>query len=196
MSLIQDPLQVKLDEIKRVEQVVALRIAGLSYTQIAKQLGYAGRQGPFEVVKRHLQEHRKELALKVDDVRELEVQRIDTLLRAHWRAATTPPETVDAQGIARVQPLKVRLANLKSAEFVVKLMERRSRLLGLDAPLDIRHSGSMELLSFTDAKARVQAALREGQSAAFGGGAYAGDLEPPRLGDAGGDRSGSGFGGS
>lgn len=92
---------------------IELRKDGLNYDQIAEVLKIS-RQGAWQLVNDGLKNYRRVTAEAVEEVRELEVQRLDRLLMGHWEKAMSGDD--------------------KSAGVVLKIMERRSRLLGLDTP--------------------------------------------------------------
>ena len=88
-----------------------LRLAGHSYGEIALHMGMS-KGGAYKAVKRALA---KTLQEPADDVRQIELARLDALLMAHWQLA---------------------LAGIKdSTELVLKIMGRRARMMGLDAPV-------------------------------------------------------------
>lgn len=107
----------RLRAAERQRQALELRRAGHSFPTIARHLGYRAASGAYAAVLAGLRATLREPA---DALRELEAQRCDQLQAAVWPAAL--------QG----EPRAV-LACLK-------VMERRARLLGLDAPqlVDIR----------------------------------------------------------
>lgn len=101
----------KHDADLRAAMAVQSRLRGNSYQQIAIELGYAGKQGAYEAVSRGIRNFARESA---EEVRDLEVARLDALMHAYWTKALD--------------------GNLPAAEYVLKVMLRRAALLGLDAP--------------------------------------------------------------
>lgn len=102
---------------ERARLALEARKSGATYDQIAKQLGYRGPDGAHRAVKRALIRLRQEPA---DDVRALEIARLDRLLMGQWRAAIGTAETPgDPAAVDRV----------------LKIMARRAAYLGLDAPV-------------------------------------------------------------
>lgn len=97
------------EQVARELEVLKLRRAGLSFTEIAKRVGYADRGGAYKAYKAALNRTYRE---PVAEVRELETQRLDALQVAVWTAAMR--------------------GNLGAVDRVLRIMERRSRLLGLD----------------------------------------------------------------
>jgi len=95
-------------------KALELRRAGLAYEGIAERLGYQTRNGAHRAVARVLA---RNPAADVDAVRELETDRLDRLLVAVWPVALKgEPKAVDQ---------------------VLKIAERRARLLGLDVPMHV-----------------------------------------------------------
>lgn len=85
-----------------------LRKTGASYQKIAEALGFADRSGAFLLVKNAIAAITQEAA---EEVRILELDRLDNLLASHWDNAQIDP---------------------KVGEFVLKIMARRAKYLGLD----------------------------------------------------------------
>jgi len=97
-------------------RALQLRKAGLPYHAIGQQLGTTS-QYAFKLVKAALANLRTRCADETEDLRQLELERLDTMLMGLW----TPAARGDHAAIDRV----------------LKIMERRARLLGLDAPAKI-----------------------------------------------------------
>ena len=93
---------------------VDLRAAGLTYQQIADQLGWKGRDGAYRAVERALNRQEFESAT---NLRRLEGARLDALQRGLWTNAVGGD--VVAVGV------------------VLRIMERRAKLLCLDAPPEL-----------------------------------------------------------
>ena len=101
----------RLQAAARQKQALKLRLAGASYEDIATQLGYAGRGNAWRSVMAALKATLQEPA---DQVRILEAARLDRLLLGVWTQA--------AKG------------NQSAIDRAIKIMERRAKLLELDAP--------------------------------------------------------------
>jgi hypothetical protein len=166
-----------------------LRIRGKAYAAIAAEVGVT-EETAIDAVERVLQRTRRGTDAKADLARALEVQRIDRLVEAVWERATDPTravamgETLNAVEVGGYDP-----SQDKAIERLTKLLERRSKLLGLDTPTTgplvqvnvLNVPGVRDLLvlvmgavePFPEAKAAVVGALR----AKVGG---AGALAPPR----------------
>lgn len=102
-------------------QALALRLAGSSYREIGATLAVSHQQA-YKDVQAMLKTTCMETA---DEVRRNELHRLDALLAAHWKAAVGIPAMGDQPA---VPPDK------GATTTVLGIMDRRARLLGLDAP--------------------------------------------------------------
>jgi hypothetical protein len=102
-------------------EALKLRLAGVGYEEIAQQVGYRSPDGAWKAVRSGLKRTLKEPA---DQVRRLEVDRLDRLLGAIWEKAIAG----DGEAIDRA-----------------RIMKRRAELLGLDAPknVNMEHGGQV-----------------------------------------------------
>lgn len=100
------------DVIERERRVLELRRAGVSFDVIATQVGYRDRGAAYKAYKRALA---RTLQQPAAELRDLEVDRLDRLLTAVW-------------------PKALR-GDLAAVDRVLRVAERRARLLGLDAPV-------------------------------------------------------------
>lgn len=133
----------QLAAVERRHHILGLRRRGMSYQQISdtlcnrEALSQAGldwepiqvsAQSCSQIVKRYLHALESEMMETRDELRLLENERLDELLR------TWLPRTKDkgADGA-------------RAAAIVLRLMQRRSKLNGLDAPtrVDVNHTGSI-----------------------------------------------------
>jgi hypothetical protein len=101
----------RLVAINRQWQALEMRKAGVPFDAIARQLGYGGPAGAFKAVESAIQRTLQEPA---DEVRKLELERLDKLLLGLWPAASK--------------------GDCRAVERVLAVMDRRARYLGLDAP--------------------------------------------------------------
>lgn len=123
--------------------MLALRKKGGTYLEIANAaVSRFGRDNlpkgwderyAYKDVSRELEKMRNELAEHVEAVRELELQRLDDLLKGLWDRATG--KDIDYPAIDRV----------------LKIMERRARLTGLDAAqqMDLQSGGEPIVMKFS-----------------------------------------------
>ena len=100
----------------RHTRAAQLRMAGLSYAQIATQLGYANDSGAYDAVQSGFT---KQFNEPTTDIRRLEIERLDVLLTGLWAQA--------------------RRGDVTAIDRVLKVMERRSRYLGLDSDGSPQH---------------------------------------------------------
>lgn len=108
--------QVKAHD--RQLKALELRKAGVSYQAIADQLGFRSRGSAHNAVMAVL---RKTLQEPADEVRQLELERLDALLMGMYPQA--------------------RKGNQGAVDRCLRIMERRAKLLGLDAPTKAELSG-------------------------------------------------------
>jgi DNA-binding IclR family transcriptional regulator len=113
---------------ERKMRALEMRKARASYAQIATALGVP-KSTAWKLVQSALKETLQEPS---DDVRKLELESLDRLQFALWQQAT--------QG------------NHGAVDRVLRVMERRAKLLGLDAPSKTEHSGEIDVRSLSDAE--------------------------------------------
>lgn len=101
----------QIDSKKREARVFELRIQGSTFDQIANEVGYSGPSGAWQAYQRVKSEFIYE---SVDESRQLELMRLDELQVAIWDRAIN--------------------GELPAAHCVLKIMDRRAKLLGLDKP--------------------------------------------------------------
>lgn len=102
--------QTTSDEtLARERRVLELRRAGMPFDRIAEAVGYAGRAPAHTAYKRALKRTLQPVAA---EVRELEADRLDQLQMTYW------PKAIAGDSAATAT--------------VLRIMERRARLLGLD----------------------------------------------------------------
>ncbi len=100
--------------VDREIKVLELRRAGLTWQRIAEQVGYADHTGAYAAYKRAIKRTQQQPA---DELREAEIDRLDRLQLAVWPKAMNGDNT--------------------SITTILRIMERRARLLGLDMPVKI-----------------------------------------------------------
>lgn len=104
----------RVESKQRVAKAMSLRLAGVTYQAIADACGYNSPQAAHKAVTDALQQAVRE---PTRELLELELARLDALLFAIWPAA--------------------RRGVLGAVDRAVRIMERRAKLLGLDAPIMI-----------------------------------------------------------
>ena len=100
------------DEARRAE-AVGLRLSGMTYKEIGEEMGYSEVRA-HAVVTKELAGVREDRNETINEVREVELARLDKLTFGVWTDAT--------------------LGDDEKIKSVLKLMERRAKMLGLDAP--------------------------------------------------------------
>ncbi len=110
LKLVTDE-QAELDARLRESKVFELRIQGFTFEQIAVEVGYQGASGAWQAYKRAKESFIFE---SVEEVRQLELMRLDEMMFALWDRAIG--------------------GDLPAASCVLKIMDRRAKLLGLDKP--------------------------------------------------------------
>jgi hypothetical protein len=92
-------------------RAVELKTAGLTYAQVAVELGYTSRGTAYNVVAKALRDQTTEA---VGSLRDLENARLDALQMALWNAAMTG-DVGAATAIVRIIGARVRLNGLERA---------------------------------------------------------------------------------
>jgi hypothetical protein len=110
LKLVTDE-QAEIDARLREAKVFQLRIQGFTFEQIASEVGYQGASGAWQAYKRAKDSMIFE---SVDEARQLELMRLDEMMFALWDRAIG--------------------GDLPAASCVLKIMDRRAKLLGLDKP--------------------------------------------------------------
>lgn len=132
----------RIDVDKRRAKCLELRASGLSLRAIAAKVGMA-HSSVAEAIEAELDELTKEPAEKL---RTVELARLDRLLKAMWA--------------------KAMKGDVHRVDRCLRIMERRAKLLGLDAPTKQEHTGKdgAELFGKEPAKmslAEMQAEMRQ-----------------------------------
>ena len=108
---------------ERRGKAVAMRVAGVDYETIATRLGYASRGAACTDITRALENNLTEQHRNADVLREEELLRLDRLQAGAWQAAAA--------------------GNTRAIDSVLRIIDRRIRLLGLDAPTRIVTDGQV-----------------------------------------------------
>ncbi|MFJ5294560.1 hypothetical protein [Streptomyces sp. NPDC088348] len=99
-------------------------------------LGYSSRGAATKDWLRALQERRDEQSAEASTYRQEENERLDALLAAAWPRATKPSPVFNKEGDVIAEEI-----DLRAVETVLKLMDRRAKLMGLDMPVRTELSG-------------------------------------------------------
>jgi hypothetical protein len=104
------------EQFDKENAVLELRRSGETWERIALAVGYANASGAQKAYARVVTRVQRE---SVDEIRDLELDRLDRIQRAYWK-----PAIVDL--------------DKRAAEVVLKVMDRRAKLLGLEAPTKVQ----------------------------------------------------------
>lgn len=117
-------------------RALELRLTGMPYEDIADTLGYAGRAAAYSAVRAVIARREHEA---VEEMRQIEGDRLDTMAATLW-------------------PL-VKTGDLQAVDRMLKIMQRRAALFGLDLAgrVDVMAAGEVDL---DGAFARILAVAR------------------------------------
>jgi hypothetical protein len=129
----------KLDEVVvRRTALLKLRREGVRYDdERVEALGYSSPDAARKDLHRALEAHRNEEAAEVGIYRQQENERLDALLEAAWPRATQPSPVFDKEGNIVSEELDMR-----AVDTVLRLMDRRAKLNGLDMPAKAEVTGA------------------------------------------------------
>jgi hypothetical protein len=116
MSASNKTSAAKARTLERQTRALELRRAGLGYEAIAAQIGI-GKSQAHRLVVAGLAESKAQIAASADDLRSEEISRLDGMLLGLWPRA--------------------RKGEVAAVDRVLKIAERRAKLLGLDAPTKV-----------------------------------------------------------
>lgn len=126
------------DTAKRRAELIRLRLAGVRFgDQRILALGYESRGHASKDFVRALEQHRQEEAAEVATYRQQENERLDALLEAAWPRATIPSPVFNKEGEIVGEELDMR-----AVDTVLRLMDRRAKLNGLDMPIKAEVTGA------------------------------------------------------
>jgi hypothetical protein len=130
--------KLKMDEVTvRRTKLLQLRREGVRYDdQRVEDLGYSSPSAARKDVTRALEAHREEEKAEVSVYRQQENERLDALLEAAWPRATKPSPVLDKEGEVIDHALDFR-----AVDTVLRLMDRRAKLNGLDMPVKAEVTG-------------------------------------------------------
>lgn len=114
--------RVDIEAAERRLKALELRRAGLSYRAIAEQLG-CDPSAAYRHVATELQDTREACKEAANELRELELSRLDLYLRA-------------------LMP-KILAGDTKAVMAALGIGKRRAELTGLDAPVKVEHTGKL-----------------------------------------------------
>ncbi len=109
--------QRRIEAKERALKALELRKKGVRYEQIAQQLGYSNRGSAYKAVMKELELLAKECLEEASKVRDLELQRLDDLFLAAWKAIADGSESAIDRAL-RVSESRRKLMGLDAAEKV------------------------------------------------------------------------------
>lgn len=138
---------------QRRAKAVAMRRDGATWQAVVDALGYSDRASAHKDVTRALDIARKELAFEVDQYRQMELERLDKLERTACAVLESKHLLVqggkvvciprgDGEGV-EIDPLMDDGPTLAAIDRLLKIAERRSKLLGLDQAQKLEVSGQV-----------------------------------------------------
>jgi uncharacterized protein (DUF3084 family) len=133
----------------RKKKVWDLYLAGTSYREIAKQLAIS-KSLVGEYINETLENLQKESLERGRKYVEIELIRLEELFQAWFPRA-----------IAEATTQRGPLSGTRASEMVLKIMDRRARYLGLDAPIQVEDKNVSSLLSLIRSSMPKQVPTRE-----------------------------------
>ena len=133
----------KRELVEKETTIIELRHEGYVWREIATMVDMS-IAGVVKAYKRALTRHP---VAAVEEHRELELDRLDNLQRTYWQPAVA--------------------GNLRAADFVLRVIDKRAKLLGLDAPLKVQ----AEVVTYdgSDLDAEVERVARLIEASTIGG---------------------------
>lgn len=108
----------RLKTAHRRSQNLQLKLAGLGWDEIAERLGYSGKAAACKDFARALEQTRSTIALNAEELREIEMLRLDRVRAGSWkRALSGDPKSADI--VLKVHDRVVKLHDLTGAQRVV-----------------------------------------------------------------------------
>lgn len=114
----------KARKIEAQQKALELRRMGMGYAEIAHTLACSVSTA-HGYIKTAMAEAKAQVSADAADLKAEEISRLDGMLRGLWADA--------------------RKGNHGAVDRVLKIMERRAKMLGLDAPVKMAHGGDNEL---------------------------------------------------
>lgn len=123
---------------ERRAKLINFRLRGVRFDdpQII-ELGYANSGSARKDLIRAFEAHRDEEKAAVSVYRQQENERLDALLEAAWPRATEPSPVFDKEG-----EVIDHVLDMRAVDTVLRLMDRRAKLNGLDMPVKAELSGA------------------------------------------------------
>jgi len=124
-----------IDTVERDAEAARLRARDHTFQEIADQLGFAGRNGARYAVERALA---SAIAEPAEELRRLELMKLDAMSRSAWEVLEAQHYLVSQGRVIHLgdgEPLGDDAPVLHAIDRLLKISERRCKLLGIDAPV-------------------------------------------------------------
>lgn len=108
----------RLTNTEKLERALQLRRGGATFQQIAEAGLYSSRQSAQKAIMTYYERVHRQVMEHVEALRQEDIDRIEGMLRGLWTIAISPQHE----------------RHLYAVDRVVKLMQHRARLLGLEMP--------------------------------------------------------------
>jgi hypothetical protein len=105
----------RVTQAEKEAKIIELRRTGATWELIAKAVGYANASGAYKAYQKALN---RIIEPKIEELRATEIDRLDRLQFAIWERAKD--------------------GEIKAIDAVLRILDRRTRILGLDAPSKIQ----------------------------------------------------------
>lgn len=128
----------KPELVDKEARVVALRRQGYTWDSISSDVGYSSPSSSRDAF---IRASRRVLREDVDEVRNLELDRLDLALKAIWAG--------------------VEAGDIPAINTMLKIMERRSKMLALDSPKRVFIQDDKPPISVDDLEKRIQQIMDE-----------------------------------
>lgn len=127
----------EVETAERDAKAAELKATGMSYGAVARALGFADESGAYRAAQRAM----RAIAEPARELRALELARLDFALQAAWKIMTMAHIAVSNGRVVlhpeTGAPLRDYGPVLAAIDRVIRIGERRAKLLGLDAPTKI-----------------------------------------------------------
>ena len=137
--------KINPEVVEKEAKVLELRRGGLTFDLIAQRVGYAGASGAH---KAFVNACNRIVYAEVEETRKIEMDRLDIAQAAIWGDIVNAP---DAQTRAR------------AVLALMKIMERRAKLLGLDMPTKAQVEGNIYDRNTIDAEVARLVSILNGE---------------------------------
>jgi hypothetical protein len=127
----------RADTAEKVTRCIAFRNQGMPWDEIARQVGYADGGTACKAVSRALAQRLVDQGVAADQLREQELAHLDELREATWAVMEATHLTVSHGRVVRDDSGEAILDDgpvLNAVDRLLRISERRARLLGIDAP--------------------------------------------------------------